>query len=132
MIPDPFTRERTGADALVEGFYLLARHRQRRVDIPVHVRFAPPSDPETGEELDRAPRWQVQVGFEVLDEEPVRVGGIQIDDLTDIWPHCARWPIPEEEYRYRMDRAKWAGEYDPDDPHGTVGGRIDPMTARLP
>lgn len=132
MIADAFTRIQTGADALVEGHYLIILARSRRVDIPVRVWFGPPCDPDTGEEMDRSPRWQVKVGFDMLAGEPVRVGPLRIEALSDIWPACARNPIDEAEYRYRMERASWAAQYDPEDPHGTVGGRIDPMTARLP
>ena len=132
MIPDPFTIERIGADALVEGYYLLARHRAGRVDIPVRVWFGAPLDPETGEPLERSWRWQVQVGFNVLDEEPVRIGGITISSLSDIWPHCARWPVDETEWRYRIARAEWADEHDPNDAFAEIGGRVDPMKVTLP
>ncbi len=130
MIPDAFHFERTGADPLIAGHYLV--RRGGRVDIPVRIWFGPPVDPETGEELDRSPRWQVQVGFDRLEEEPVRVGGIWIEDLTDVWPSCGRFPVDEADYAYRMERATWSAQYDPDDAHAEVGGRIDPMTCTLP
>jgi hypothetical protein len=132
MIPDPFVRDRCGADPLIEGFYLIQSSRGKRVDVPVHVWFGGPLDPETGEELDRSPRWQIQIGFQLLEEVPMRVGAVWINDITDVWPMCMRWPIEEAEYRYRLERASWAGNYDPMDPHGEIGGRIDPMTCRLP
>lgn len=129
MIPKPFIRERDGADALVEGSYLI--RRAGRVDVPVRVWFGAPLD-ETGQELDRSPRWQVQVGFQLLEQEPVVVGGIRIVNLDDIWPACARLPIDKDEWKHRLERAEWAAEYDPDDAHAEIGGRVDPMTARLP
>jgi hypothetical protein len=129
MIPDPFVPERTGADPLIEGYYLM--RRAGRVDVPVRIWFGPPADPETGEELDRSPRWQIQVGFQLLDEEPMRIGGIWIEDLTDIWPACAKVTVDEAEWRYRLERAEWAGNYDPNDALGELGGRIDPMTCTL-
>ena len=79
MIPDRFTREQGGAAPLVEGFYLLNLNRARRVSIPVCIWFGPPLDPETREEMDRAPRWQIQVGFFLLDDEPLAIGGIRIE-----------------------------------------------------
>lgn len=132
MIPDPFLFERHGADALAAGFYLLQSTRGTRVDIPVRVWFGAPEDPETGEELDRSPRWQIKIGFQLLEDEPMRIGAIWFNDITDVWPTCARRPIDEVEYRYRLERASWAGQYDPEDAHGQIGGLIDPMTCRLP
>lgn len=132
MIPDPFIRERTGADPLVEGFYLIQSSRGRRVDVPIRVWFGQPEDPETGEIMDRSPRWQIEIGRQLLEDEPMRIGALWIGDITDIWPTCMRWPIDEAEYRYRIERASWASAFDPLDPHGEVGSRIDPMTCRLP
>lgn len=133
MIPDPFIRERDGADGLREGFYLLrASHRSRRVDVPMRIWFGPPIDETTGEEMDRSPRWQILVGFNLVEELPMRVGGVWIEHLTDIWPRAAAEPIDESEYRYRIERASWASDFDPEDPHGEIAGRIDPMTCRLP
>lgn len=132
MIPNPFIRDQGGADPLVEGHYLLQSSRGQRVDVPVRVWFGAPLDEETGEELDRSPRWQIQIGFQLLEEEPMRVGGMWFNELTDVWPTCMRWPIEEAEYRYRLERAAWAADYDPNDAHGQIGGRIDPMTCTLP
>ena len=131
MIPDKFCLERTGADALVAGWYLIAQRRRRRVDIPVQIWFGPPQDDE-GNELDRGPRWQVRIGFTDFEEEPVTIAGITFAELSDVWPACAREPIPEEDYRYRLERARWAGKNDPNDAFGEIGGRIDPMTVTLP
>lgn len=129
MIPQPFIRERAGADALIEGFYLI--RREGRVDVPIRVWFGAPLD-DDGEELDRAWRWQVQVGFQLLEDQPVKIGGIRIENLDDIWPSCARLPIGEDEWKFRLKRAEWAKAYDPDDAHAEIGGRIDPMTVTLP
>jgi hypothetical protein len=130
MVPDPFIRHPTGADALVEGYYLIQRRRSGRVDLPVKVWFGPPVD-EDGIEMDRSWRWQVRVGGLDLDE-PTRVGSLRINSLDDIWPACAVNPIDKAEYDYRIERAAWAAENDPDDPFGTDSGIIDPMTAPLP
>jgi hypothetical protein len=132
VIPNPFIFEQTGADPLVEGYYLIDLSRARRVSIPVRIWFGLPLDPETGIELDRSPRWQVQVGFQLLLDEPVKVGPIQIHHLTDVWPTCAKNPIDEVDWRYRLERAEWAADYDSTDPYSNLGGRIDPMTCALP
>src|SRR3546814_16998233 len=59
VIADRFTRDQGGTAPLVEGFYLLNLNRARRVSIPVRIWFGPPLDPETREEMERAPRWQI-------------------------------------------------------------------------
>src|SRR3546814_11112653 len=72
VMADRFTRDQGGTAPLVEGFYLLNLNRARRVSIPVRIWFGPPLDPETREEMDRAPRWQIQVGF-FLDRKSTRL-----------------------------------------------------------
>jgi len=132
MIPDPFIHARGGADPLIEGFYLIRMDRSRRVSVPVRVWYGPPTDPVTGEEFDRSPRWQIQVGFQRLEDQPIRVGPLRFDTLDDVWPRCAKDPIDEVDYRYRLERAEWAAGNDETDPYSQLGGRIDPMTCALP
>ena len=132
MIHDRFTRDQGGTAPLVEGFYLLSLTRARRVSIPVRVWFGAPLDPETQEEMDRAPRWQVQVGFRLLDDEPLEIGGIRISELDDVWPRVQREPLDEVDWRYRLERAELATHNDSDDAYSQLGGRIDPMTCSLP
>ena len=131
MIDEPFVREQGGADALVEGFYLIQRRRARRVDIPVHIWWGPPLDPDTGEEMDRSPRWQIELAGALFDQ-PLTFGGITFTAISDFWPAVGREPISEVDYRFRVSRAAWAQEHDPDDALGSPGGRINPMSARLP
>lgn len=132
LIPDRFRREQEGIDALQEGQWLILQRGGRRVDIPVRVTFGPPEDPETGAALDRPWRWRIFVGGYELDDEPVRVGPLQINDLSAFWPSCLKNPIDDREYDFRLERQAWAAEYDPLDPFGSPGGRIDPLTAPLP
>lgn len=132
MIPQPFTRVRTGADALQEGFFLIRRDRQRRVPLPVRIWWGAPLDPDTGEEMDRSPRWQVAIAGQIIGEEPLRVGEQTITCLSDFWPQCSYHPIDEADYHYRLELAAWAGEHDPNDPHGDTSAKIDPLTVSLP
>lgn len=136
MIPDPYIRDQTGPGALVEGYYLIQRRRQNRVALPVRVWFGPPADPETGEDLDRSPRWQIAIAGQLINEnenwDAMRVGNQTIGSLDEFWPACTRSPIDADEYRYRLERAAWAGEHDPNDPFGDTAARIDPMRATLP
>lgn len=130
IIPDPWVRDRDGADALCEGHYLIQRRRSDRVDMPVRIWFGPPID-EDGAELDRSPRWQLAICGVVIDT-PTRIGGIWIETIADVWPACASEPITPDDYAFRIARQSWAALNDPDDPFGTPAGRIDPMTAPLP
>lgn len=132
MIHDRFTRDQGGADPLVEGYYLIDLSRAGRLSIPVRIWFGAPLDPETREELDRSPRWQIQIGFQLLDDEPLAIGGIRIQELTDVWPRCARFPIDYVDWKYRLERTSWAVDNDVDDAFANPGGRIDPMTCSLP
>jgi hypothetical protein len=132
MIHDRFSRDQGGADPLVEGYYLVDLTRANRVSIPVRIWFGAPLDPETREEMDRTPRWQIQIGFQLLDDEPVEIGGIRFRELSDIWPACARHPIDAVDWQYRLERSDWAAHHDESDAYSRLGGRIDPMTCSLP
>ncbi|MBF9645492.1 hypothetical protein, partial [Streptococcus pseudopneumoniae] len=76
--------------------------RARRVSIPVRVWFGPPVDPETREEVDRSPRWQIQVGFLMFDDQPIEVGGIWLREIDDFWPRIQRDPIDAVDWQYRL------------------------------
>jgi hypothetical protein len=131
MIDEPFLREQGGADALVEGYYLIQRRRARRVDVPVRIWFGAPIDPDTGDEMDRSHRWQIEIAG-VLFDQPLTFGGITISAVTEFWPAIVREQIDEADYRFRIARAEWAQEFDPEDALGSPGGKINAMTARLP
>lgn len=132
MIVDRFIRDQASADALREGYYLIQRRRSRRVDIPMRIWFGPPVDPETGEEMDRSPRWQISVAGVLIDDEPVNIGGMTFNDASDLWPAVGQSPTTEADYLFRIARQDWAAAHDPDDPLGSPGSRIDPFTAPLP
>lgn len=132
MIPDPFIKAREGADALVPGYYLIRRDRQCRVPLPVRIWWGPPLDPDTGEEMDRSPRWQVAIAGQLVGEDEIRVGESVYRGLDDFWPKCMAHPISEPDYQHRLERAHWAGLYDPNDPFGDTSAKIDPLTVTLP
>lgn len=133
MLPDPWLRDPFGATPLVEGFYQITRWRSKRVPIPFRVWWGPPADPETGELLDRSPRWQISVGGNVLEDlQPVTIGGFAIETIDDLWPRFAADRITAGEHDFMVARASWASEHDETDPYGSSSGKIDPMTVRLP
>jgi hypothetical protein len=68
----------------VAGMYEIYRSDDERWH-GVKIWFGAPIDPETGEELDRSPRWQATV-----DEEDT--------DIHNVWPTVWGRPLNEEQY----------------------------------
>jgi hypothetical protein len=105
-----------GVDAPKEGYYSL--ERRGKVPLPVHIWFGPPED-------DRAPRWQMRVGDR--DVDPVD------DEFDQVWPQCAKDPIPQEEYEYRRSRIAYAKDHGArSDPWARRSGKIDLLSAPIP
>lgn len=133
MIRDALLRDQGGADALVEGYYL---HKvgEGRVLVPIRIWFGPPTDPIDGSELDRAPRWQIEVNGIAFDDprNPPVIAGRPVDDVASFWPRCAGSPTDAADYRYRVDRADYAEAHDAADPFARTGGKVDPMQSALP
>lgn len=122
-----------GPDAFVAGHYLYRRDMAQMVPIPIRIWYGVPTDPETGEDLDRSPRWQIEIRGKIYgSQDPPYLGGYEVDEekLFRLWPKCMRWPITAEEYRFHIDRHRWATENDETDPYGG-DIRIDPLTAPL-
>lgn len=95
----------------------VAGHYRRRLVrggpwVPVRIWYGPPADPETGEELDRSPRWQAQVGDEIRDG-------------VEEWPSCCNNPIDAAEWRYLMAERDWCREFAPDEPAANPTKPID-------
>lgn len=141
LVDDLFNPNPDGSDRLKEGFYLLKKHRSGRVSVPLRIWFGPPEDPETVDRpiaertiMDRSPRWQIEInGVLAGDPEcPACISGRPVELLEDIWPVAKGEPIERYEYEYRVARAAYAEQYDPNDPFGGTGAKIDPMTATLP
>ena len=87
-------------------------------DVGVELRFGPPLDPVTGEELDRGWRWMAFVNGEPIAFERV-------------WPMCAGDPITEDEYRRYCARKAWAQEHAPESAYAT-GRRINRLDPNHP
>lgn len=69
----------------------------------IKIWFAPTNDPETGEPLDRSPRWHATRN------------GIEID-VWRVWPGCSGRPITEDEYEKMIWAQLDAALGDRDDP----------------
>ena len=95
-------------DTPVEGFYKM-RLRFGGVYVGIRIWYGAPSDPDTGEEMDRGWRWQA-----LCNGKPIEL------DLA--WPRCADASIDEAEYRYLSELQSWgqanavAGVADPTKP----------------
>jgi len=76
-----------------EGFYRM-RLRAGGVFVAIHLRYGPPSDPITGEEMDRSWRW-----IATANGEPI--------DLERVWPQCAGDPIDEVEAAHLANLQSW-------------------------
>jgi hypothetical protein len=103
----------------VAGFFRF-RLRGGGVICGVEIRFGPPLDPVTGEELDRAPRWMAFVN------------GDYFDDWNRIWPGCTGSPISEAEYRALVARRDWARQHAPESAYADPHRRIDPLSTATP
>ena len=101
----------------VEGWY---RHKLRSGAVAVGVRifFGPPCDPDTGEELDRAPRMQAHVNGRYV-------------ELDRVWPQCASHPIDEAEYAYLSSLQEWAEQHSPASPEANPRKAVNWLTAPL-
>ena len=83
--------------------------------LPVRLWLSPPPDPETGEPLDRAPRWQAELA------------GKPVDDFwaSGLWPAVALHPVDDAEYRYLCDLHHHAVQHEPELPEAAPRSPVD-------
>jgi hypothetical protein len=106
-------------DQPVAGFYKIKSGRDMIVRA-VHIVFAPPNDPLTGEVLDRSWRWQA-----ILDTG-------ELIPFDTAWPNCAGAPISEQDFRCYVNRTEWARQNAPDSAYADRRKRHDPLAATSP
>lgn len=101
----------------VPGFY---RHKLRSGAVAVGVRifFGPPCDPDTGEEMDRAPRMQAHCNGRYV-------------ELDYVWPQCARQPIDAREYAYLSSIQAWGEQHAPSSPEANPTKPVNWLTASI-
>lgn len=103
--------------------YYSARIARAGALIGVRVWFGPPLI--AGEELDRSPRWQVQVG----DEDSGRAVDQFADDGRPVDVHGITLriheAIDEADYRYMVARQNWAVDHAPNDPQAAPRKAVD-------
>lgn len=99
-------------------------YRVRRVKagplVPCKIWFGPPLDPVTGEEMDRAPRWQVEVSGKLIDD-PFSV----VHLIGNQEPIIKGEQISKEEFEFLLSDAQWCREYEPDAPEANPTKPID-------
>lgn len=105
-------------DQPVAGFYAV-KLRSGAVRMGVQIRFGPPLDPVTGEELDRGWRWMA-----FLDGEYI--------ELDAVWPACTGEPITEAEYQRFCARKRWAEQEAPQSAYAQRGRKLDPFSVSEP
>lgn len=105
------------ADEPVTGFYRM-RMRSGGVFVGVSIWHGPPLDPETGDEMDRAPCWNARINGEWA-------------NILDVWPRCAGEPIDAREYAFLQSQRDWAVQHLPDSPIADPTKRVDPLHSPL-
>ncbi len=110
-------REGFDPDIPIAGWYR-ARLRSGAVFVGVHIWHGLPLDPVTGEEMDRAPRWNATAN------------GAPID-LALVWPKCAADPIDEAEHEFLIRRQTWAETHQPNTPLANPLQRADPLQSPI-
>lgn len=115
----------------VEGYYAtrLVRGGPR---VPVRIWFG--QAVVAGEEQDRSPGWFVEIDGRT-DRVEFGDDGYRCRvplDVEKVWPHCAKEPITEAEYRYLVAHAGWAREHAPDHPKAQPRKPVDWLTTPLP
>ncbi len=82
--------------------------------------FGPPSDPDTGEPLDRSPMWETWIDGQIVRDpspDPASAG------VFRVWLHGTA--IPESEYQYLVDHRAWARVNDSGSPEANPGKAVD-------
>ncbi|BCA57725.1 hypothetical protein [Sphingomonas sp. HMP6] len=105
-------------DVPIVGHYRM-KMRSGGVFVGVRVWFGAPTDPDTGEELDRSHRWQA-----TENGRPV--------DLERVWPRCAEDQITESEAAHLIAVEAWAKQNAPNSALANPKRRIDLLTEVLP
>ena len=86
--------------------------------VGIKLWYGPPTDPDTGEEMDRSWRWQAHANGRYI-------------DFDRAWPKCTGDPVDEQEYRYLSSLQEWGERHAPTSPEANPQKRIDWLTAPL-
>ena len=111
------TFEGFNPDTPVEGYYG-TRLRSGAAYVGVHLWFGRPVEPWTGEEMDRAPRWNAAIND-------------RWHEVGAVWPKCADEPVTEAEYRHLCATQAWAQQHAPESALAQPTRKFDPLTSPL-
>lgn len=100
------------------GFYRI-RLRSGGAFVGVRLWFGAPLEPWTGEEMDRAPRWNAAINGKWA-------------EVSTVWPRCAGDPITEDEHLYLTSLQGWAQQHAPDSGLADPRRKIDVLSSPLP
>ncbi|WP_374139447.1 hypothetical protein [Sphingomonas sp.] len=103
-------------DIPVAGHYR-TRLRSGGVAVAIRIWFGPPIEPWTGEEMDRAPRWNATANGEWI-------------EVSEVWPRCADEPISAAEAEHLTSLQRWGAEHG----HAALANprkRLDPLSTPL-
>lgn len=85
-----------------EGYYRMRLVRGGPL-VGIRIWFGPPLEPWCREEMDRYWRWNAEANGEHV-------------ELDRVWPQSVSDEITEDEYRFLVERTKWAKRNDAFDP----------------
>ena len=101
------------------GFFKLRKVRGGPY-VGARIVHGPPTDPLTGETLDRSWLWETWIDGALVrspSPEPVKAG------VFRVWYHGSE--IPEAEYRYLIDDREWCRRNAPQSPEATPDQAVD-------
>jgi hypothetical protein len=105
-------------DTPKSGFYKM-RLRSGGVYVGVSIWHGLPCDPETGDEMDRAPCWNARINGEWA-------------NILDVWPRCAGEPISAQDYAYLCAQQDWGRQHAPESAYADPSRRIDLLSSQTP
>lgn len=88
--------------------------------VPVRLWFGKPV--LDGDELDRSPRWCVEINRRT---DRVDKGVRELLDIEMAWPWCARNPVSAQTYRHMVAVVDWAVEHAPEHPKASPYKAVD-------
>ena len=113
-------------EEIIPGTY---RVRLVRGGLFVGVRFWHGQPTFDGDELDRSPRWNVEVdgrtSRRIVDDDGNDTGVRELLDPWEVWPFAGGNPISEQEFAFLARRREWAEQNDPEHPAAQPRKAID-------
>lgn len=110
------------------GLYEM-RLRRRGATCAALILYAPSTDPETGQLLDRSPYWQGIINGE---PDPKATREFPSERVWMIWHNRALEPINAERFRWLIEHRRWARIHKPMSAEADPWREPDPLQSPLP